>query len=36
MSRHPVQRDDDDLGTAPLAFVLGLFALLLLVHMLQT
>jgi hypothetical protein len=36
MSRHLVERSDDDLGTAPLAFLLALFALLLLVHVLQT
>jgi hypothetical protein len=36
MPRHLVERSDDDLGTVPLVFVLALFGLLLLVHVLQT
>jgi len=36
MSHHFVESGKGDLGTAPLAFILALFALLLLVHALQT
>jgi len=36
MSHHFVERGKGDLGTAPLVFILALFALLLLVHAVQT